>query len=345
MTKQDLPFACFIFFYILCAVWGISDDVWNEWAPLPTPRVQLGVTSVGNQIFAIGGLSTDITSALTTVEVYNVASAMWNTSTPLPVGLHHMSVSTQNRFIYVTGGYTQGWEVSNRVFKFDLSINQWTELNPMPTARAAHTTSWVNGKLYAVGGENDSISLATNEVYDPVLDIWDILPDMPLPRSYLVSGFSNGKLFVIGGRNPYNLAVNLEFDVTTEIWTERSPMPTPRSDCAAVSYGDRIYVFGGESFEVLNNTEEYNVTEDQWKCRSAMPTARHGFVAALVGNQIFTLGGSMYTLFGGTLSPVNEVYSPASSLSPGLCESSNIAHKSNVSVFGVFLLVLYVLLL
>ncbi len=47
----------------------------------------------------------------------------------------------------------------------------WTRKADMPTPRNGHSTSAVNGKIYAIGGFDEDEILSTVEEYDPVTDL------------------------------------------------------------------------------------------------------------------------------------------------------------------------------
>jgi len=79
----------------------------------------------------------------------------------------------------------------------------WTRKADMPTARWFHSTSAVNGKIYAIGGDaTGSRTLATSnmEEYDPATDTWTEKADMPTARGFLSACAVNGKIYAIGGR-------------------------------------------------------------------------------------------------------------------------------------------------
>jgi N-acetylneuraminic acid mutarotase len=74
----------------------------------------------------------------------------------------------------------------------------------MPTSRANHAVSVVNGKIYVCGGgvvQPALAPLSTVEVYDPKTDKWEQLPDMPSARGVLSSSVVDDKIYVIGGLN------------------------------------------------------------------------------------------------------------------------------------------------
>ena len=85
--------------------------------------------------------------------------------------------------IYVTGGASQGSTV-NSVSVYDLQANAWTQLASMGTARRAHASAAVGGKLYVFGGY-DTGPLTTAEIYDPASNSWAQGPSLASARQDL----------------------------------------------------------------------------------------------------------------------------------------------------------------
>jgi len=111
---------------------------------------------------------------------------------------------------------------------------RWTAKAAMPTARSSLAAAAPgNGKLYAVGGYNDSSRLATNEEYDPATNTWTAKAPMPTARSGLAAAApGNGKLYAVGGYDGSSrLATNEEYDPRDII-------------LAPVKAGDVVYSFG-----------------------------------------------------------------------------------------------------
>ena len=65
----------------------------------------------------------------------------------------------------------------------------WTQKADMSTPRRNFATSVVNGKIYALGGENrEGVWWVVNsnmEEYDPISNTWTKKPDMPVQMSDL----------------------------------------------------------------------------------------------------------------------------------------------------------------
>src|SRR5438132_671661 len=93
------------------------------------------------------------------------------------------------------------WErISAPKYSVALGSGTWTARAPMPTARCCLGVAAINGRLYAVGGEDaGSIGLATVEAYDPATNAWTTKTSMPTVRSGLSAAASNGILYALGG--------------------------------------------------------------------------------------------------------------------------------------------------
>lgn len=89
----------------------------------------------------------------------------------------------------------------------------WTNKADMPTARDSFSTSVVNGKIYAIGGQGPGwVSLSTVEEYDPRADEWTKKADMPNARQFLSASAVKGKIYAIGGWNGVSLSTVEEYD-------------------------------------------------------------------------------------------------------------------------------------
>ena len=98
--------------------------------------------------------------------------------------------------IYVTGGCIQGSETNqgssvSSAYVYDPQADVWTQLASMSTARQAHASTAVGGKLYIFGGADDPVStsgcLSTAEIYDPASNSWAQGPGLTSARDSLAA--------------------------------------------------------------------------------------------------------------------------------------------------------------
>ena len=93
----------------------------------------------------------------------------------------------------------------SKVEMYNPETDTWERRANMPTARSAASTSVVDGKIYAIGGEqvekvkaykgwiNKVKDLPTVEMYNPETDTWERKEDMPTARAYLSTSVMDGK--------------------------------------------------------------------------------------------------------------------------------------------------------
>jgi len=284
---------------------------WSQGATILTPRVEITASNIGDDIYVIGGLDKS-GNTLDVVEVYNVKNNSWKSVAHLPQGLNHPAAASYDGKIYVVGGFiSTEWIPTNQLFIYDPIKNQWTEGNPMPTPRGALNALFVNGTLYAIGGQDNAKSLNINEAYDPLTNNWISKPSMPTARNHAASATVDNKIYITGGRaGPYaltNVNANEMYDTETEKWTAVEPMPSKRSGTAAAAINNSFFVFGGEdTIKTDANNEEYDTQDGKWISQEPMPTSRHGLAAVSVDDRIFVIGGGPKPSL--SLSDVNEIY-------------------------------------
>src|SRR5689334_1155126 len=179
-----------------------AGGTWATKAPMLTVRTNPGVTTAGNgKTYAIGG-GNATSGYLSANEEYDAASNAWTARAPMPTPRQGLGVAAAaNGKLYAIGGigFVAPTPASTVVEEYDPATNMWAPRAAMPTGRAAlGLAAAPNGKLYAMGGYNDSGALATVEEYDPATNSWAAKAPMPTPRLGLaVATASNGKLYAI----------------------------------------------------------------------------------------------------------------------------------------------------
>ena len=195
--------------------------------------------------------------------------------------------------------------------------NTWTQKADMPTARFVLSTSVVDGKIYAIGGDPGGGGVSTVEAYDPLTDTWTRKAEMPMIRAAVASSTVNRRIYVFGGKmniNGANISSVIEYDATTDTWaTKTNMMPTPRTWLSSSVVNGKIYVIGGaRTYQgtALSTVEEYDPATDTWTRKADMPTARACLSTSAVNGRIYAIGGTLSNPWYRGISTVEE-YNPA----------------------------------
>lgn len=275
-----------------------STIVWAAKAGLPTPRSDLGLASLGDRIFAIGG-ATSGREFVPTVEEYNPTQNAWTARTRMPTARSNLAVATSNGKIYAIGGSTTGRDYLATVEMYDPATNTWALKANLPTARAdLGVATDKTGKIYAIGGMTDGRKIvATVEAYDPATNAWTARASLPSPRADLgVVAASDGKIYAIGGTSNGReyLATVDAYDPASNTWTARASMPTARSLLGVAASNGRVYAVGGAAtgFEYVGTVEEYDPATNTWVKKGDLPTPRSSLAAVGAANgKIYAIGG------------------------------------------------------
>jgi N-acetylneuraminic acid mutarotase len=203
------------------------------------------------------------------------------------------------------------------------SPNTWASRAPMNAARAYLGVAVVNGKIYAIGGDEGSeigncmtgtsmTHLVVNftEEYDPNLDTWASKTPMPTSRALFGVAIYENRIYCIGGYNGatvfigpesynwkteyYDVGANEVYDPAMDTWETNASMPTPRFSAATNIVNGKIYVIGGHTMTDLwsnfNLNEVYDPETDSWATKTPAPFNVSCPASAVVDNKIYVLG-------------------------------------------------------
>ena len=239
----------------------------------------------------------------------------WRKKADMPTAKASLSTSVVNGKIYAVGGgiFKIGTFLAcQTVEEYDPRRDIWTKKASMLWARKTHSTSAVNGRIYAIGGIGSSGQiLSAVEEYDPVTDEWETKAEMPTARGYVSTSVVKGKIYAIGGFEILaagfrNLSTVEEYDPVADKWERKASMPTARADVSTSVVKGKIYAIGGFEFvgggrsRPLSTVEEYNPQVNEWTAKVRMPDAKRSVSTSAVNGKIYVIGGE-----------ITEEYDPA----------------------------------
>jgi N-acetylneuraminic acid mutarotase len=205
-------------------------------------------------------------------------------------------------FIILLLAVSVGSSTPNNSLKLsELNQAYWSIGKNMSTARNELTAVELNGKIYAMGGEDIAAGGAqknTVEVYDIAKDKWiegSVAP-MPLPLDHTASAAYGGKIYVVGGflKDKVPTSKAFIYDPSKNGWQEARPLPSPIGAALNAQFINGIlYVVGGLNASDLpvNTNYAYDPKTNNWTIKAPMPTARHHLQTAVVDGKLYAMGG------------------------------------------------------
>lgn len=263
-----------------------------------TYRYETGAATIGDDIYVVGGITLpSVYNVTRKVEVYNTRTNAWKNAADFPRIIHHVNIVSSGKKLYVAGG--NGFRVStyDTLFEYDPIKNEWIKLPNMPTSRAAMSLSFVDDKIYAIGGAKGRKPFSTVEVYDIKKKTWETKKSMPTPREHVASSVVNGNIYVFGGLIKSHISSPLNitemYDPKKDMWEKRASMPVNLSGFSAAAIGKSIFIIGGQQdYSVSKMIFEYKTEEDRWYRRTDLPIERYSPAVAVVKGKIHIIGGS-----------------------------------------------------
>lgn len=294
----------------------LADSPWSLGPELPTPRLESGVTALGQRLIVVGGFDqSDAQGLRITPEVLSLdlLTETWSHLPDAPVAWTHANVATASTTLYLLGGLdTTSFLARGESFALDLDRPdpQWRAIAPMPAGmeRGAAAVVVDPPHIYLLGGASTSDALATCLDYDFSTDTWSILPDLPGPRSHAAAmREQDGTLVVAGGlgsldsTRPLGDAWALPVNATE--WQPTAPMRRARGGCAFGTVFGHLVCAGGEAGTgAIEAVETYDPNTNTWTTQEDMPEPRAGARGAVIGGRLYVPGGASVLQFEPTTS-------------------------------------------
>jgi hypothetical protein len=265
-----------------------TEPVQRREAALPVAVQEAAATTAGDRLFVVGGYDR-ARSTVATTWVYD--GSAWTAGPALPLAVNHPGAATIGTDVYVAGGFTVAG-TTNRVFVLTSGATRWREVAAMRRARGALALVAFGGRLYAVGGRDNSAEIGVTERYDPRTRAWTDVAAMPRPRNHL-AGFVDGvSVCVAGGRTPENTGAVDCFDSGSGEWRANSVLPVATSGAAAAVVDGVTIVAGGESSgeaRIIDVVQRF--AGHRWTT-SPMLVPRHGTAFARYRDRLWMCGGA-----------------------------------------------------
>jgi N-acetylneuraminic acid mutarotase len=306
------PALAIVLMLAACGAPGSSSDAsvdaypWQPGIMLPGPRLEPGLTALGQQLVMLGGFSGGLEDDLPITSEVDVLDTLTNTWTQLPdapVQWTHVQLFGVDGTLYLLGGESgSAYVAQGSAFALDPGATTWRALSPLPAGLERGAAGLVSAPphLYLLGGAGTQDALASCLDYDLLTDTWTQLPDLPAPRSHPAAmRRGDGTLIVFGGLSTLDasepLADAVALPLGADTWTPMgaAPLPTPRGGCAYGIVQGQFICAGGESgVAALHVADSYDPNTDQWTALPDLPAARAGIQGVAIGERLYIPGGA-----------------------------------------------------
>lgn len=132
------------------------------------------------------------------------------------------------RTVYIIGGYNRDigarWSDSmtlSRVDGFETYIRVWHSAPALSSSRSGVAVVTLNGAIFAIGGESDSLISDCVERFDPVISCrWQTIESLTVPRCSAGACAVNDRLYIFGGWIGAEIGKSVEYyDPQRKTWT------------------------------------------------------------------------------------------------------------------------------
>jgi N-acetylneuraminic acid mutarotase len=155
--------------FSFCEVLAPGTRIWQEIAPMPTPRFAFASVVLNNRILALGGagLRKDGFKNFDVVESYDPVTNQWSEAGfKLPWPAAGAGVCVNNNRLYISGG-NNGEKIEERFACYRPDLHQWTGLDPLKEGRIVMGTVTIGEMIYLIGGRgaDGKTPLASMDAY------------------------------------------------------------------------------------------------------------------------------------------------------------------------------------
>jgi N-acetylneuraminic acid mutarotase len=240
-------------------------DSWQSLPAMPRPMTHSGIATDGvRYIYLAGGVvgalqpdgSYEKIDAINEVWRFDTVQQVWAALPPLPEPRGAGELALLNNTLHFFGGTGLDRYVSvDDHWTLDLvSGTTWQTAAALPNARNHLADAVIDGKLYAIGGQeghNETLVTQTSlHVWNPAApDGWTELAPLPKGRSHIAGAtvVIGGKIYVFGGEEFHNAsrATIYVYDPANNSWSQSNELPRrAHSGIGGYIDGKMIYTTG-----------------------------------------------------------------------------------------------------
>jgi len=177
-----------------------ATDTWTSKASMPTGGTVntvlgnrfIGGAAANGKIYVAAHNNPGTLSPITHALEYDPATNVWTSKTQPPFSYTRYTVASLHDKVYALSD-------SGEMAKYDPLKDRWIIRPPLSTHRFRTGLASAGGRLFSIGGGQNSSPVSTVEEYDPETHNWAPRASITSPRVSVAVGEALGKLYAIGG--------------------------------------------------------------------------------------------------------------------------------------------------
>lgn len=234
----------------------------------------------------------------------------WEARTPLTRPRDRFAlVAASDDLLLAIGGETSQGQILASVEAYDLRVNEWRTVAPLPVplsnlAAASHNAGPNGVAVYVAGGTKSSEPemTALSDLlwrYQPAEDRWQAAGRLPtaLAGTQLLADESG--LYLLGGwdgeqmrAEVWHISPPQEAAILPEDWVQIATLPSARAFFGARLVNETLYIVGGQDSDGERaDAHSFSLQTGAWQQLPSLSTPRAGLTLLYDGLALFAVGG------------------------------------------------------
>ncbi len=175
----------------------LSENRWQSYENLSSPRANMAVASYKNELFAIGGETLEGISSLN--QSFDIRNNRWSLRAPKPTAVKNALALQVAGKLYIFGGEGQNGKPTDLLEIYDPETDSWSTGAKGPKALSRYSATSIDGKIFFFGGWDGKAFSKDTYIYSPSEDKWTDGISSPIAFADAHAVSVNNCFLIIGG--------------------------------------------------------------------------------------------------------------------------------------------------
>jgi serine/threonine protein kinase len=279
-----------------------SKTNWVALSVMPKGRCNGAVINYKDKLFYIAGGGADGGLMAYDVFEFDINTQKYSQKKSIGTARGEFGAAELNGKIYTFGGWL-GNGITDTSEVYDIKLNEWSYLPPLPKKLTSVCACALNGKIYILGGTMNVTNTYFYE-FDPLINSYKQLAVFSVSRNNACLAVVDGLIYAIGGNsykndNYFNHNNCDVYNTISNSWEQKTALPEVLTQGSAVVMGSTIHYLGGLSkpcsvtdADALTVHYIYDTKTDVWSNGENLLYGVWANECASVGNKIYLFGGN-----------------------------------------------------